>query len=301
MDYGTATIKNAEISSAKYPGSFPQPTRMSPVSLSLVAFHWAPKLSALGVTERKICHTMTQTLQDEMGDVNQSIIWQPISPQDPTKWQHTNYTLRDGKIEPCGTSGDGPQRNYGVIQRLAISAWNPEEILAKDICQLTNLEESIQTALQMERTKLFLLAAEPKCQPSQSPSVKSIGQGRTRTPQTFSSFGGRPRFRGLWSCALFSGDFEPLSDETEETRFFPSPVAFFNFPSDKPALRFSSLADCLPLSSLELRRFFSSVELWEDAWEIIEQKMVRKEEMSSSDFRRNPRELNADFYQAIWW
>lgn len=141
-------------------------------------------------------------------------------------------------------------------------------MLAKGIWQPIGLEEATWSNLNhLILNWLFLLAWYLRCQ---SPPAKSTGLWRTCTTQTFSSLGGRPRFRGLWSWALFKGDFDPLSDDTEETLFFPSPVPFFNFPSDKLALRFSSPADCLPLSSLELRRFFSSLELWEDAWEITE-------------------------------
>lgn len=85
-------------------------------------------------------------------------------------------------------------------------------------------------------------------------------------PLTFSSFGGRPRFRGLCSWALFRGDLEPLSEEPEDTLFFPSPTLFFTFPSDRLSLRFSSPELGLLLSSLELRRFLSSAELWDDVW-----------------------------------
>lgn len=84
--------------------------------------------------------------------------------------------------------------------------------------------------------------------------------------QTFSSFGGRPRFRGLCSWALFRGDLEPLSEEPEDILFFPSPMFFFTFPSDRLSLRFSSPEFGLFLSSLELRRFLSSAELWDDVW-----------------------------------
>lgn len=82
---------------------------------------------------------------------------------------------------------------------------------------------------------------------------------------TFSSFGGRPRFRGLCSWALFRGDLELLSEGPEDALFFPSPALFFTFPSHRPSLRFSSPEPGLLLSSLELRRFLSSAELWDDA------------------------------------
>lgn len=83
--------------------------------------------------------------------------------------------------------------------------------------------------------------------------------------QTFSSFGGRPRFRGLCSWALLR-HLEPLSAEPEVTLFFPSPMFFFTFPSDRLSLRFSSPEFGLLLSSLELRRFLSSAEVWDDVW-----------------------------------
>ena len=86
----------------------------------------------------------------------------------------------------------------------------------------------------------------------------------TETEPTFSSLGGRPRFRGLCSWALFRGDLEPRSEEPEGTLFFPSPMFFFTFPSDRLSLRFSSPEIGLLLSSLELRRFLSSAELWDD-------------------------------------
>lgn len=85
----------------------------------------------------------------------------------------------------------------------------------------------------------------------------------TAVRQTFSSFGGRPRFRGLCSWALLR-HLEPLSAEPEVTLFFPSPTFFFTFPSDRLSLRFSSPEFGLLLSSLELRRFLSSAEVWDD-------------------------------------
>lgn len=93
---------------------------------------------------------------------------------------------------------------------------------------------------------------------------KSLIPEAAEVKQTFSSFGGRPRFRGLCSWALFRGDLEPLSEEPEDTLFFPSPMFFFTFPSDRLSFRFSSPEFGLLLSSLELRRFLSSAELWDD-------------------------------------
>lgn len=92
---------------------------------------------------------------------------------------------------------------------------------------------------------------------------KALVREATVVRQTFSSFGGRPRFRGLCSWALLR-HLEPLSAEPEVTLFFPSPMFFFTFPSDRLSLRFSSPEFGLLLSSLELRRFLSSAEVWDD-------------------------------------
>lgn len=94
---------------------------------------------------------------------------------------------------------------------------------------------------------------------------KGLVRKATVVRQTFSSFGGRPRFRGLCSWALLR-HLEPLSVEPEVTLFFPSPMFFFTFPSDRLSLRFSSPEFGLLLSSLELRRFLSSAEVWDDVW-----------------------------------
>lgn len=131
---------------------------------------------------------------------------------------------------------------------------------------LPGLHDSSEQDLAQDSTSTQWTAAYCRAQLCHIQKEVSLIPEAAEIKQTFSSFGGRPRFRGLCSWALFRGDLEPLSEEPEDTLFFPSPMFFFTFPSDRLSLRFSSPEFGLLLSSLELRRFLSSAELWDDVW-----------------------------------